>query len=165
MEPVADGGRRDFERDRTDREAQRQKNLQRYDQSGSRRAWRSSSAKRDELIDLLDGVPDDQVEALLAVARRRTVAKPKSTWPPVFAGKIKDGSLTDRCAAHRCAARLKPSGQPHCRSRARGLLLKANHRPTRPHVPSSLCPNSAGLRGSVNPWVITMIACKLLVSE
>lgn len=37
------------------------------------------TAKRDELINLFDGMPDDQVEALLAVARRRTVAKPKST--------------------------------------------------------------------------------------
>lgn len=49
------------------------------------------TAKRHELIRLIEGMPDDQVEALLAAARRRAFAKPKTAWPPKFVGMIKDG--------------------------------------------------------------------------
>jgi hypothetical protein len=49
------------------------------------------TANRDELIHLIEGMPDDQVEAMLADARRRAAKKPKGTWPPKFAGMIKDG--------------------------------------------------------------------------
>lgn len=47
--------------------------------------------KRDELINLIEGMADDQVDALLADARRLSPSKPKSTWPPKFVGMIKDG--------------------------------------------------------------------------
>jgi len=44
------------------------------------------SASRDELIHLIDGLPDDQVEVLLQDARRLTAAKPEGAWPPAFFG-------------------------------------------------------------------------------
>lgn len=49
------------------------------------------TASRDELIHLIEGMPDDQVDALLADARRLASARPKGTWPPKFVGMIKDG--------------------------------------------------------------------------
>lgn len=49
------------------------------------------TANRDELIHLIEGMPDDQVDVLLADARRLNSSKPKGTWPPKFAGMIKDG--------------------------------------------------------------------------
>lgn len=49
------------------------------------------TASRDELIDLIEGMPDDQVDALLADARRLASVRPKGTWPPKFVGMIKDG--------------------------------------------------------------------------
>jgi hypothetical protein len=51
----------------------------------------SMTANRDELIHLIEGMPDDQVEAMLADARRRAAKKPKGTSPPKFVGMIKDG--------------------------------------------------------------------------
>ncbi len=52
------------------------------------------TANRDELIHLIEGLPDDRVDALLADARRLTAHKPKGSWPPAFfgAGVSKDGS-------------------------------------------------------------------------
>jgi hypothetical protein len=50
------------------------------------------SVSRDELLHLIEGMPDDQVDVLLADARRlveKTV--PKGAWPPKFVGIIKDG--------------------------------------------------------------------------
>ncbi|MDQ3627768.1 MAG: hypothetical protein M3419_02955 [Actinomycetota bacterium] len=49
------------------------------------------TANRDELIHLIEGLPDDQVDARLADARRRAAKKPKGTWPPKFVGMLKDG--------------------------------------------------------------------------
>jgi hypothetical protein len=49
------------------------------------------TANRDELIHLIEGMPDDQVEAMLVEARRRAGKKPSGTWPPRFVGMIKDG--------------------------------------------------------------------------
>ena len=49
------------------------------------------TANRDELIHLIEGLPDDQVEVLLVDARRLAGQKPKGTWPPKFVGMIKDG--------------------------------------------------------------------------
>lgn len=49
------------------------------------------TANRDELIHLIEGLPDDQVEAVLADVRQRVAEKPKGTWPPKFVGMIKDG--------------------------------------------------------------------------
>jgi len=51
------------------------------------------TADRDELVHLIEGMPDDQVEVLLEDARRLTAAKPAGTWPPAFfgAGVSKDG--------------------------------------------------------------------------
>jgi hypothetical protein len=36
---------------------------------------------------------DDQVRAILADARRRAFAEPKTTWPPEFVGIQQDPSL------------------------------------------------------------------------
>lgn len=66
---------------------------------GARRRDRSESsptvvlvtANRDELIHLIEGMPDDQVDVLLADARRLSSSKPTRTWPPKFVGMIKDG--------------------------------------------------------------------------
>lgn len=49
------------------------------------------TANRDELIHLIEGMPDDQVDMLLADARRLSSSKPKGAWPPKFAGMITDG--------------------------------------------------------------------------
>ncbi len=49
------------------------------------------TANRDELIHLIEGMPDDQVAALLADARRLSSSKPEGTWPPKFVGMITDG--------------------------------------------------------------------------
>ncbi len=49
------------------------------------------TASRDELIHLIEGMPDDQVEAMLTDARRRVGTKSKATWPPKFVGMIEDG--------------------------------------------------------------------------
>lgn len=51
------------------------------------------TANRDELIHLIEGLPDDQVDVLLAGARRLAGEKPKGTWPPKFVGMIKDGPV------------------------------------------------------------------------
>ena len=59
------------------------------------------TAKRDELIRLIEGMPDDQVEALLADARHRTFTKPKIAWPPKFVGMIKDGPADGSTAVDR----------------------------------------------------------------
>lgn len=48
------------------------------------------TANRDELIHLIEGSPDDQVEVVLADVRRLTTKKPKSTWPARFVGMLKD---------------------------------------------------------------------------
>jgi hypothetical protein len=49
------------------------------------------TASRDELIHLIEGMPDDQVGMLLPDARRLASARPKGAWPPKFVGMIKDG--------------------------------------------------------------------------
>jgi len=49
------------------------------------------TANRDELIHLIKGMPDDQVDVLLADAKRLAGSKPRGTWPPKFVGMIKDG--------------------------------------------------------------------------
>lgn len=50
------------------------------------------SASRDELHDLIDGLPDDQVTAVLADVKRRTAPPPpRSTQPFAWIGMIQDG--------------------------------------------------------------------------
>ena len=51
------------------------------------------TAKRDELIHLIEGLPDDQVEVVLADVRRLTSNHPTAEWPPRFfgIGESKDG--------------------------------------------------------------------------
>ena len=50
------------------------------------------SASRAELHDLIDGLPDDQVAAVLADVKRRTSPRPpRSTKPFAWVGMIKDG--------------------------------------------------------------------------
>jgi hypothetical protein len=59
------------------------------------------TASRDELIHLIEGLPDDQVGVLLADARRLAGEKPKSNWPPKFVGMIKDGPADGSTAVDR----------------------------------------------------------------
>ena len=40
---------------------------------------------------LIEGLPDDQVETLLAEARRLAADRPNNDWLPAFFGVIKDG--------------------------------------------------------------------------
>lgn len=47
------------------------------------------TANRDELIHLIEGMPDDQIDVLLA--RRLSLSEPQRTWPPSSVGMIKDG--------------------------------------------------------------------------
>lgn len=62
------------------------------DDEGRHRAYHVPvTASRDELIHLIESMPEDQVETLLADARRLTAAKRRATWPPSFVGMIKDG--------------------------------------------------------------------------
>lgn len=50
------------------------------------------STSRDELHDLIDGLPDDQVAAVLADVKRRTAPRPPRTTEPFeWFGMIKDG--------------------------------------------------------------------------
>lgn len=49
---------------------------------------------RDELINLIEGMPDDQVDLLLADARRLASPTPGGRWPPRFAGMVKSGPRT-----------------------------------------------------------------------
>lgn len=49
------------------------------------------TAQRDELIHLIEDMPDDQIDALLTNARMLATSKPRGTWPPRFVGMIKDG--------------------------------------------------------------------------
>lgn len=51
------------------------------------------TANRDELIHLIEGLPENQVEVVLADVRRLTADKPRSQWPPAFfgAGVSRDG--------------------------------------------------------------------------
>lgn len=49
------------------------------------------TAHRDELINLIEGMPDDQVDVLLADAKRLTASRPRGTWPPKYVGMIKSG--------------------------------------------------------------------------
>lgn len=60
------------------------------------KAWPQAE---DELIHLIEALPDDQVEVLLEDARRLTAAKPIGTWPPAFfgAGVSKDGGTDVAC--------------------------------------------------------------------
>ena len=54
---------------------------------------RSMTANRDELIHLIEGLPDDQVEVVLADVRRLSMKKQSGEWPPKFfaIGESKDG--------------------------------------------------------------------------
>ncbi len=44
------------------------------------------TASRDKLIHLIEGLPDDQVEVVLADLRRLTTDGPRGEWPPSFFG-------------------------------------------------------------------------------
>ena len=44
------------------------------------------TANRDELIHLIESLPDDQVEVVLADVRRSTAKHPVGEWPPRFFG-------------------------------------------------------------------------------
>ncbi|MGH3585413.1 MAG: hypothetical protein ACRDQ0_03730 [Pseudonocardia sp.] len=49
------------------------------------------SAERDELRELVDRLPDEQVPALLAEARRRLRPATERPWPPAFFGAGRAG--------------------------------------------------------------------------
>ena len=44
------------------------------------------TANRDELIHLIEGLPDDQVDVVLADVRRRSAESRAGEWPPRFFG-------------------------------------------------------------------------------
>lgn len=52
------------------------------------------SEAREELIDLIDGLPDEKVGTLLATARALSApeGRPDQAWPPAFFGSIKHAS-------------------------------------------------------------------------
>ena len=58
------------------------------------------SRNRQKLIDLIEAMPDDQVGVLLADAERLSGDKPKRSWPPKFAGMIKDGPANGSMPEH-----------------------------------------------------------------
>jgi hypothetical protein len=68
------------------------------------------TADRHELHDLVDELPDDQVELAIADVRRR-LAKPKSTgsWPPELFGVI-DGTEVPTNVARDADEFLAPTG-------------------------------------------------------
>lgn len=68
------------------------------------------TANRDELIHLIEGLPDDQVDAVLADVRQRVSAKLKGTWPPKFVGMIKDGPANGSSPEHVDAVLLQGFG-------------------------------------------------------
>lgn len=51
------------------------------------------TANRDELIHMIEDLPDDQVSAVLADVRRLITTEPDGEWPPRFfgIGESKDG--------------------------------------------------------------------------
>ena len=49
------------------------------------------SAERDELRRLIEQLPDDRVEALLAEARRQSEPEPAGEWPPPWFGSFASG--------------------------------------------------------------------------
>lgn len=49
---------------------------------------------------LIEGLPDDQVEVLLADVRRLSVTTPHRTWPPAFVGMIADGPVDGSSPEH-----------------------------------------------------------------
>ncbi len=51
------------------------------------------TASRDDLIHLINDLPDDQVEVLLRDARRLSEPSPRRAWPPRFVGMITDGPV------------------------------------------------------------------------
>lgn len=60
-----------------------------------RTTLRRVSAHRDELHDLIDELPEDQVAALLADARRRSRPRPAAQrpWPPSWFAAIESDDL------------------------------------------------------------------------
>ena len=56
--------------------------------------------KRDELIHLIEDLPEDQVDVLLADVRRLGSVRSKGTWPPKFVGMIKNGPVDGSTPEH-----------------------------------------------------------------
>lgn len=68
------------------------------------------TANRDELVHLVEELPDDQIDAELADVRQRVSAKLKGTWPPKSAGMIKDGPANGSSPEHVDAVLLQGFG-------------------------------------------------------
>lgn len=49
------------------------------------------TADRDELRRLVEELPDEQVPAVLAEARRRARPRPVAAWPPPWFGSVESG--------------------------------------------------------------------------
>ena len=49
------------------------------------------SAERDELMRLVEQLPDERVSAVLAEARRQVKLRPASQWPPAWFGSFESG--------------------------------------------------------------------------
>lgn len=56
------------------------------------------SAERDELRELVERLPDEQVPAVLSEARRHLTKAPRGSWPPAFfaAGRAGRGDVAAR---------------------------------------------------------------------
>jgi hypothetical protein len=67
---------------------------------------------REELIDLIDGLPEDKVSTLLATARALSTADApgERPWPPKFFGSIKHGANGRTDTASRVDEFLTESG-------------------------------------------------------
>lgn len=59
--------------------------------------WRVS-AERDELRELVERLPEEQVPAVLSAARRHLAGEPSRPWPPAFfgAGRAGRGDVAER---------------------------------------------------------------------
>ncbi len=67
---------------------------------------------REELIDLIDGLPEEKVSTLLATARALSTPQPQGErpWPPRFFGSIKDAANGRTDTARRVDEFLTGSG-------------------------------------------------------
>lgn len=63
----------------------------RWSRVGSRDTIRVMSAARDELRELVEQLPDDEVSALLADVRRHVAVATRRPWPPAFFGAGRGG--------------------------------------------------------------------------
>ena len=66
--------------------------------AGEAGTLRHVSAERDELRELVERLPEEQVSTVLFEARRHLLAAPSRPWPPAFfgAGRAGRGDVAER---------------------------------------------------------------------